>query len=79
MYYVYILKSEIDNSRYIGVSIDLKRRLKEHNSGLSEYCNSKRPYQIIWCCVFANKKKAYEFELYLKSGSGFAFTKKHLI
>lgn len=79
MYYVYILSSKIDYSRYIGVTGDLKRRLKEHNSGLSKYSSSKRPYKLIWCCIFTNKKKAYEFELYLKSSSGFAFTKKHLI
>lgn len=79
MYYVYILKSEIDSSRYIGVTTNLKRRLQEHNSGSSKYCSSKRPYQLIWCCIFTNKKKAYEFELYLKSSSGYAFTKKHLI
>jgi len=79
MYFVYILQSEIDNSRYIGFTADIKRRLQEHNSGSSKYCSSKRPYKLIWCCIFSNKKKAYEFELYLKSSSGYAFMKKHLI
>lgn len=79
MYFVYILQSRVDGSRYIGVTTDLKRRLQEHNSGSSRYCNSKRPYKLVWCCIFANKKKAYEFELYLKSSSGYAFTKKHLV
>ena len=79
MYYVHILQSEVDNGRYIGVSDNLKRRLREYNSGSSKYCNSKRPYKLMWCCIFINKKKAYEFELYLKSSSGYAFTKKHLI
>lgn len=79
MYYVYILKSEKDGSRYIGVTEDIKRRIREHNSGFSKYCNTKRPYKIIWCGIFSDKKKAYDFELYLKSSSGHAFTKKHLL
>jgi len=78
MYYVYILKSKIDNSRYVGTTADLKRRLQEHNSGSSRYCSSKCPYRLIWYCIFTDKKKAYRFELYLKSSSGYAFTKKHL-
>jgi len=79
MHYVYILQSKIDNSRYIGVTTDLKGRLQEHNSGSSKYCSSKHPYRFIWCCIFTKKRKAYRFELYLKSSSGYAFTKKHLI
>lgn len=79
MFFVYILKSQIDQSRYIGVTSDIKRRLKAHNSGFSKYCNSKRPYRLIWCSIFTDKNKAYNFEKYLKSSSGYAFTKKHLI
>ena len=79
MYYVYILQSKLDQSRYIGVTTDLRRRLQEHNAGSAIYSNKKRPYQIVWYCAFVDKKKAYEFERYLKSSSGYAFTKKHLI
>ncbi len=79
MFYVYILKSKKDNSRYIGVTTDLKRRLQEHNSGSVRYSNQKRPYGLIWYCAFTNKQKAYSFEKYLKSSSGYAFTKKHLL
>ncbi len=79
MYYVYILQSEKDNTRYIGVTADLKNRLKEHNSGRARYSNTKRPYKIIWYSAFLEKQKAYYFERYLKSSSGYAFTKKRLI
>ena len=54
MYYVYILKSDKDSSRYIGVTADLKKRLQEHNSGRSKYSNTKRPYQIIWYSAFSD-------------------------
>jgi hypothetical protein len=31
------------------------------------------------CCSFSDRYKAYEFEKYLKSGSGRAIAKKHLL
>jgi len=52
--------------------------LQEHNSGRSKYSNTKRPYQIIWYSAFSEKQRAYDFEKYLKSSSGYAFTKKRL-
>lgn len=79
MYYMYILQSKKDNSRYIGVTADLKKRFQEHNSGGAKYSSTKRPFILQWYSAFAEKQKAYEFERYLKSSSGYAFTKKHLI
>ena len=79
MYYVYILQSEKDGSKYIGVTSDLKHRLLEHNSGRAKYSKTKRPYKIIWYGAFRYKDVAYSFELYLKSSSGYAFTNKRLL
>jgi len=79
MFFTYIIQSKIDSSRYIGVTANLKKRLSEHNSGLAKYSSSKRPWKLVWCCIFPNKKLAYDFESYLKSSSGYAFTKKHFI
>lgn len=79
MFKVYILKSLKDNSFYTGVTENLVQRLKEHNSGLSKYSNTKRPYKLVWYCVFNDKSKAIKFEKYLKHGSGFAFARKHFV
>ena len=79
MYIVYILKSLKTKKYYTGVTDDLKRRLQEHNSGNSDYTSWSGPYQLIWYGVFREKKKAYNFETYLKSSSGFAFRNKHLV
>ncbi len=79
MYYVYILKSKKDNSTYTGATSDLRKRLTEHNSGKMQYTNTKRPYVLAWYCGFKDKGRAYEFEEYLKSGSGYAFMKKRFI
>lgn len=78
MYYVYIIKNEND-SYYTGATTDLERRLNEHNNGSVKYTSHKGNYTLEWYCVFPDKKKAYDFEKYLKSGSGFAFRNKHLI
>lgn len=79
MFYVYILTSKQDGSRYIGFTADLKHRLQEHNKGYSKYTDAKRPYYITWYSAFTDKKIALKFEKYLKSSSGYAFTNKHLI
>lgn len=79
MHYVYILKSLKTKKYYTGVTDNLKRRIKEHNSGNSDFTSWSGPYQLIWYSAFKNKNTAYKFELYLKSSSGFAFRNKHLI
>jgi len=79
MHYVYLLQSKKDSSYYTGSTSDLKKRLQEHNRGDVKYTSSKIPYGLIWYCAFRNKKKAIDFEKYLKQGSGFAFARKRLV
>ena len=79
MFYVYILISEKDKSKYIGVTSDLKRRFRGHNSNQSQYSSSKSPFTLVWYCAFTGKARAFEFEKYLKSSSGYAFTNKRLL
>jgi putative endonuclease len=79
MYYTYIIQSKKDFSYYAGVTEDLKARLQEHNRGNARYTSSKIPYEVAWYCAFKDKKKAFDFEKYLKQGSGFAFARKRLV
>lgn len=79
MYYVYILKSKKIEKFYTGVTSDLKRRMKEHNSGNSDFTAWSGPYELVWYGAFSSKEKAYAFETYLKSSSGFAFRNKRLV
>ncbi len=79
MYFVYILQSEKDGSYYTGSTEDVEKRLAEHNSGISKYSSTKCPFHIVWYCAFQNKLQALAFEKYLKQGSGFAFSRKHLV
>ena len=77
MHYVYLLESnEVSGHRYVGLSIDLKRRLEDHNSGKSRHTAKFRPWRLVTYIAFSNETKAEAFERYLKSVSGHAFAKK---
>jgi putative endonuclease len=78
-FYVYILCSKKDNTIYVGLTKDLSKRITEHNNGLSKYTKTKLPWELLWYCVFFDRRKARSFEKYLKSGSGRAFLYKRLI
>ena len=69
-YYVYILQSLKNNSLYIGYTSDLKKRLAEHNSGLSKATKPFIPYKLIFYEAFLNRIDAKNREIYLKSGYG---------
>ena len=79
MYYVYLLKSiKNPNKTYIGYTTDLKARLQKHNEGGSVHTKIYKPWKLITYVCFDCKKKALDFEKYIKAGSGYAFAKKRL-
>ena len=45
MFYVYVLQSEVDEGLYIGFTGDLKRRLAEHQEGVSFSTSYRRPWR----------------------------------
>lgn len=77
-YFVYILKCS-DGKPYTGCTENLEERLQRHSDGFVPATKGRRPVDLITHIVFNNKYKAFEFEKYLKSGSGRAFVNKHLI
>jgi len=78
MQYVYLLKCN-DDSLYTGCTSDLEDRLRRHNAGEVQYTKSRLPVKLIFYAAFQDKYKGFEFEKYLKSGSGRAFANRHLI
>ena len=78
MHYVYILKC-FDNTFYTGCTNDLEKRLERHKKGFVHYTSDKLPVVLITYIAFSDKYKAFDFEKYLKSGSGLAFRNKRLI
>lgn len=79
MHYTYILKSSKSGTSYYGSTTDLRKRVNEHNSGRSGSTKPHIPWKLVWYCAFPTLAQAKDFELYLKSGSGKAFTKKRLV
>ena len=69
-YYTYLLKSVKNDKLYIGYTIDLKRRLKEHNEGKNLSTKPFKPYILIFYEAFLKKSDAENRESYLKSGYG---------
>ena len=60
--WMYILECS-DGSYYVGSTIDLERRLWEHNEGLgSKYTARRRPVQLAYAAEFASITEAYERE-----------------
>lgn len=76
MYYVYILKCS-DNKPYTGCTDNLKERVTRHKNGYVPATKERRPLSLEYYFAFKEKHIAFNFEKYLKSGSGRAFVKKH--
>ncbi len=78
MWHVYILKCS-DGTYYTGCTNNLDDRLARHRKGQVHYTSSRQPFELVTHITFTDKYKAYNFEKYLKSGSGIAFRNKRLI
>ena len=64
--YVYMLKSEKDGSYYVGISENIIRRLKEHNTGKLKRTSKNKPHKIVFKREHANYKEARKHEVWLK-------------
>lgn len=66
MKYVYILKSFKDEQLYVGKTVDLKRRIKEHNTGKSFSTSFRLPFELIFYEAYKNDEDADARESSLK-------------
>ncbi len=76
--FVYILLCS-DGTYYTGCTANLEERMIRHQRGYVYSTRNKLPVKLVFHCAFMDKSKAFEFEKYLKSGSGIAFRNKHLV
>ena len=70
LFYVYILKCS-DDSFYIGITNDIKRRLQEHNSdkNIFAYTFIRKPFELVWFEQFTTPNEAISKEKQLKGWS----------
>ena len=79
MFYVYILKSENDHRHYYGFTSDLRRRLRDHNSGKVVATRRRKPFVIQYYETYDNMIDARKRELFFKKRSGYKWLKENKI
>lgn len=67
MWFVYILKCS-DKTLYSGITVDLKRRVGEHNNSPlgAKYTRGRRPVKLVFSKKFKNKSLAAKEEARIK-------------
>ncbi len=69
-YYVYVLRSEVADSSYVGHTNNLATRLTQHNNGNSISTRSKRPWKLVYQEEFLTRSEAMKRERYFKTVKG---------
>ena len=65
--YAYMLKSLKDKKFYTGCTADIKKRLKQHNSGRVRSTKARRPFELVYWESFRTRSEAMKRERRLKS------------
>ncbi len=67
MYFLYILECS-DKSLYTGITVDLKRRVKEHNGSYlgAKYTRIRRPVKLVFFKKFKTRSSATKEEMRIK-------------
>jgi putative endonuclease len=78
MYYVYVLRSLKDGNFYTGLTNNLRRRLAEHNEGITKSTKSRKPFELVYYEACRNYKDAIRREKYLKTTYGKRYLKNRL-
>jgi len=67
MYYLYIIKCA-DETLYTGITTELNRRVKEHNSSnkAAKYTRSRRPVTLVYSEEYRDKSTASQREYHIK-------------
>lgn len=66
MWYVYIFQCS-NNSFYVGITNNVKRRLKEHNSGKGgRYTKARAPVTLVYSEAYKTKTQVLKREAQLK-------------
>lgn len=78
MYYVYVLYSKEQNKFYIGYTEDLRRRMREHNSGKSLSDRRIKNLNMVYYEACLSKTDAQKREKQLKTGFGRQYLRTRL-
>lgn len=70
MYYFYVLKFKENNKFYYGFTNNLKRRIRDHKSGNSDFTRRNGIFDLVFYEAYINEDDAREAERYFKTGHG---------
>ena len=70
MYYVYVLLSQSNSQLYVGRTSNLKKRIKEHESGKVRTTNRLNPMNLVFYEAFLSNNDAIRRERYFKTSKG---------
>jgi len=76
MAFVYILLSKNFKKTYTGSTVNLDRRIKEHNAGKNTFTKRYMPWNLIHKEEYESLAEARKREKYLKSCAGRRFIKR---
>ena len=79
MYTVYILRSLKDQKSYVGQTRKIEDRLNAHNNGDVLSTKIRRPWVLVYSEEVETRSIAMKREIYLKSGAGREWLKRHRI
>lgn len=67
MYHLYLLQCS-DNTLYTGITVDLERRVGEHNSSKlgAKYTRARRPVKLVYSKKYRNRSLASKAEARMK-------------
>ena len=78
MFYVYVLLSDKDGRFYTGATSDLRRRLREHETGSVSSTKGRLPVRLVYYEGCLTQADAFRREKYLKTGMGKRYLKNRL-
>ena len=67
---LYVIRSKANGRRYVGITNDLPRRLREHSGGYSQASRVIGEFDLIHTETFADHRSARDRETFLKTGQG---------
>lgn len=68
MYFLYILRCS-DGTLYTGITVDVERRVREHNSSSlgAKYTRGRRPVEVVYSQKFETRSAASKAESRIKT------------
>lgn len=77
MFFVYVIRSKRNGRFYVGISVNVEKRLKEHNSKKTRSTSGYIPWELCFFESFDTRIEARKREIYLKSGVGKEYIKNY--